>query len=403
MRILFCNYEYPPLGGGGGVINALIAQELAKTHDVTVLTSQGMDLPTERVEEGVRVLRVPVFFRKQESVANFGSMFAYVFNGIREGKKLLSEEQFDVINTHFVLPTGPVGNALSRAGNIPNVLSLHGGDLYDPSKAMSPHRHAPFRVAIRHLLRSADMVLGQSKNTLGNMREFYTPEIEGVRIPLAIKRPSTESASRAEYGFGEDDMLLATVGRLVPRKGIDQLVEMVKTLRGRQKKARLLIIGAGPEEENLRAAAEEHGVTEFIHFMGFVSEEEKMRILHMSDLYVSTSQHEGFGLVYLEGMACGLPLVCYNYGGQTDFLTDGETGHVVELNDLERFTNCCADLIDSPQLRQQMGETCKERVEEYFIENCARRHETVFNQTIQAYRDGKKAWRLQQSAAMGSD
>jgi len=403
MRILFCNYEYPPLGGGGGVINALIAQELAKTHDVTVLTSQCMDLPSESVEKGVRVIRVPVFFRTEEAVANLGSMFTYVVSGIREGKKLLRAEQFDVINTHFVLPTGPVGAALARAGNIPNVLSLHGGDLYDPSKAMSPHRHAPLRTIIRRLLRRADMVLGQSKNTLGNMHEFYTPEIEGVRIPLAITRPSPESAVRADFGFSDDDMLLATVGRLVPRKGIDQLISMVQKLRGRDKKARLLIIGAGPEEENLRAAAAEHDVTEFIHFMGFVTEEEKMRLLHMSDLYVSTSQHEGFGLVYLEGMACGLPVVCYNYGGQTDFLTDSETGHVVELNDLDAFTDSCEALIENPAQRKQMGQTSKERVEEYFIENCARRHETIFNQTIQAHRNGQKAWKLQQSAAMGSD
>ena len=178
---------------------------------------------------------------------------------------------------------------------------------------------------------------------------------------------------------------------------------MVQKLRKRDKNARLLIIGAGPEEENLRAAAAEHGVTEFIHFMGFVTEEEKMRLLHMSDIYVSTSQHEGFGLVYLEGMACGLPVVCYNYGGQTDFLTDGETGHVVELNDLEAFTNGCVALIESAEKREQMGNVCKERVEEYFIENCARRHETIFNQTIQAHRNGQKAWKLQQSTAMGSD
>ena len=60
LRILFCNYEYPPLGGGGGVINALLAEELAKKHDVTVLTSRCMGLPEESVENGVRIIRLPV-------------------------------------------------------------------------------------------------------------------------------------------------------------------------------------------------------------------------------------------------------------------------------------------------------------------------------------------------------
>lgn len=403
MKILFCNYEYPPLGGGGGVINALVAQELAKTHEVTVLTSQGLGLPRESMENGVRVVRAPVLFRTQTSVASMGSMFSFLLSGIREGKRLIRENEFDVINTHFVLPTGPVGHTLARAAGIPNVLSLHGGDLYDPSKFMSPHRHAIFRVAIRKLLRSANVVVGQSNNTLQNMRQYYTPEIEGTLIPLAIRRPSADTGKRADYGFAEDDVLLATVGRIIPRKGIDQLISMMQTLRQRQKPARLLIIGAGPEEENLKAAAAERGVAEYVHFMGFVSEEEKVQLLNMSDVYVSTSQHEGFGLVFLEGMACGLPVICYNHGGQTDFLRDGETGYLVELNDLETFTERCAAMVDSKPLRQKMSDVSKDVVEEYFIETCARKHEVVFNGAMEAYRSGRGTWSLQQNAMLGSD
>ena len=93
MKILFCNYEYPPLGGGGGVINAQIAIELAKRHDVTVLTSQGLDLPKEEVIDGVRIIRVPVFFRQFQAAANFASMLAYLPNGIKAGRALLSKEK----------------------------------------------------------------------------------------------------------------------------------------------------------------------------------------------------------------------------------------------------------------------------------------------------------------------
>jgi len=403
MNILFCNYEYPPLGGGGGVINALVAQELAKTHDVTVLTSQGLGLPQHSIENGVEVVRAPIFVHRQESVANFGSMLAYIPSGIREGRALLRSQKFDIINTHFVLPTGPVGHALSRFGRIPNVLSLHGGDLYDPSKFLSPHRHPIFRIAIRKLLRSADLVVGQSQNTLDNMRRFYTPEIKGVRIPLAIQRPAADVGVRADYGFNQDDVLLVTVGRLIPRKGIDQLIATVQKLRQTHKHVHLLIIGAGPAEDALRTLAQERGIADSIHFMGFVEEAEKTRLLHMSDIYVSTSQHEGFGLVFLEGMACGLPVVCYNHGGQTDFLRDGETGYLVELNDLETFTSRCEVLIRSATLRREMSLICADVVEEYFIENCARKHETIFDQTIEAYRAGQPAWAPQQRTLLGSD
>ena len=131
MRILVCNYEYPPLGGGGGVFTAALAEELARRHEVTVLTSQGLGLPAEETVKGVRVVRVPVFLRRRQAVANLPSLAAYVLMGVPAGKRLLRERAFDVINTHFALPTGPVGDALSRWGRVPNVLTLVGGDVYD--------------------------------------------------------------------------------------------------------------------------------------------------------------------------------------------------------------------------------------------------------------------------------
>ncbi len=380
MRILFCNYEYPPLGGGGGVATAILARELAKRHEVTVLTSHGLGLPLHSVEDGVHVERVPVRFRRQQAAANLLSLLAFVPLGIRAGQALLATHRFDVINTHFVLPSGPVGDALARRGAIPNVLSLHGGDLYDPSKLLSPHRHPLLRVWIRRLLRRADLVVGQSSNTLDNLRRFYAPELAGVRIPLAIGRPAAGVAARADYGLGDDEALLITVGRLVARKAVDQLVAMMEAFE--DKKVRLLVVGSGPRERPLKTEAARRQLSEKILFLGYVAEDEKARLLRMSDVYVSTSQHEGFGLVFLEAMACGLPVVCYDHGGQTDFLCDGETGFVVPLNDLALFTRQVALLLGEPQLRRALGAHNARRAEDFSGEKCALEYERVFAAAI---------------------
>ncbi|HWK51339.1 MAG TPA: glycosyltransferase, partial [Steroidobacter sp.] len=98
MRILFCNYEYPPLGGGGGVVMASLARHLARRHEVTVLTSRAGDLLSEDRDGGVRVLRVPVFFRRELAVANLPSMAAYLPTGLFRGLRF-SKSDFDVINT----------------------------------------------------------------------------------------------------------------------------------------------------------------------------------------------------------------------------------------------------------------------------------------------------------------
>jgi len=378
MKILFCNYEYPPLGGGGGVVNALLAEELAKRHEVTVLTSQGLGLSENSVQGGVNIIRVPVFFRRKAAAANLISMLMFLPMGIQVGKKLVERERFDIVNTHFVLPSGPVGDAIARHVGIPNVLSVHGGDLYDPSKAMSPHRHAILRMWINSLLGRADKVIGQSTNTIDNVHRFYDTEISPMRIPLGIAKPPLEPCDRKDFGWSDGEILLVTVGRIVARKGMDQLITLMKRFKGDP--IRLVIVGSGPQEASLKNLALQYQVENQIHFMGAVSDQDKFRILQMSDLYVSTSQHEGFGLVFLEAMACGLPIICYDHGGQTDFLHDGEHGFLVPLNALDSFEGKCRDLVKNPEVRYMMEAKNKENAKHYFIDQCARQYEQVFQE-----------------------
>ena len=380
MKILFANFEYPPLGGGGGVINALLAEELAGRHEVSVLTSQGPGQPRESMEQGVRVIRVPVLFRRKQAAASMISMLSYVLRGASAGSQFLKQHPHDIINTHFALPSGPVGDRLSRRFDIPNVLSVHGGDLYDPSKATSPHRHAPLRSWIRRLARRADRVVGQSRNTLDNLTTYYTPELPGVRIPLGIRRPPEGTSVRSKYGCSEDEVLFIIVGRVVARKAIHQLVNMMARLSGL--KARLLVVGDGPLIPDLKRQAQEVGAAERVRFLGRVAEDEKFHLLRMSDAFISTSQHEGFGLVYLEAMACAIPVVCYDYGGQTDFLEQDVTGHLVPLNDEADFERRCRQLAEDRESCARMGKHNLVRVEEYFIENCAARYETLFEEVL---------------------
>ena len=376
MRILFCNYEYPPIGGGGGVFTGLLAQEMAKSHEVTVLTSDGFGLPRSRTEAGVRVIRVPILFRKRKSVASMRSMFSYLFSGAAIGRTLMKEERFDIINTHFVLPTGPVGDFLSHSAGVPNAISLIGGDLYDPTKSTSPHRHPMFRMSVRWLLARADIVIGGSRDTLNNMRRFYTQKIPGRRIPLGIRLPRLNSYSKEDLGFRSTDQLLITVGRLVRRKAVGQLIDMMSTFKNRP--VHLLIVGSGPLREELESQTKILGLTDQVHFTGWVDGEPKYQLFQASDVYVSPTQHEGFGLSFLEAMACGLPVVSYEHGGQTDFLVNGQTGFLVPLNDLEELTERSSYLLSEPDLRQTMGETNQLRVKKYSIEEVASMYEASF-------------------------
>jgi glycosyltransferase involved in cell wall biosynthesis len=382
MRILFCNYEYPPLGGGGGIVNAALARVLARRHEVTVLTSRAFDLPSDEMVDGVRVVRVPVFFRRRMSSANLPSMAAYVPGAIGKGIGLLRREKFDIINTHFAVPTGPVGYVLSKIGRLPNVLSVHGGDIYDPSKKLSPHRHFFLRWVIRGLLGSADCVVAQSQNTKDNLFRFHADCLTVDLIPLGIDKPPEVTADRRELGFRDDDILFVTIGRLVARKRVDQLLKMLSRLE--QTNAKLVVIGSGPESEYLKELASSLGLADRVHWTGFVDEKVKQQILQASDVFVSTSEHEGFGLVFLEAMAYGLPVVCYDHGGQTDFLRNGRNGFVVRLNELAEFTESCAQLAADKSMREEFGSNNQEDVKTFFIDRCADKYESKFQEVIAA-------------------
>jgi len=390
MRILFCNYEYPPLGGGGGVVMAALARQLARRHEVTVLTSRAGGLLCEDRDGGVRVLRVPVFFRRELAVANFPSMAAYLPTGFFRGLRF-SRNDFDVINTHFVVPTGPLGHALARWHHVPNVLSVHGGDLFDPSKGSSPHLHAPLRAAVRWMLRAADDVVAQSRDTVRHVTELYGVRRPVELIPLGIDRPpAVNAASRQDLGLPNDAFVMITIGRLVARKATVQLIDNFAA--SNLANAHLVIVGDGPDVPAVEQRATELGVRNRVHMLGQVSDAEKYAALSVADAFVTASQHEGFGLVFLEAMAFGLPVLCYDRGGQTDFLVTGETGHVVKLNDRQAFVRALSELHENHEARERQGRHNRQLVENYFIDTCAARYEAIFERAIDGSRRtaGKK-------------
>ncbi len=380
LRILIVNYEFPPLGGGGGIVSAWLAEELAKRHEVTVLTSRAFDLPQEEVRGKLRILRVPTAFRSQKMVANLPSMALFVFNGIRVGRSLVEKEDFDIINTHFAVPTGPVGMALSEKAWIPNVLSIHGGDLYDPSKWSSPHRHALLRKTVHRVVSRANVVVGQSKNTNHNLRQYFSSESQPEVIPLGIPRPPRSRPDRAKLGLHQDDFLMISVGRLVRRKRTDELVHLLRHID--RPGCRLIVVGDGPEESRVRKIAHRLGVDDRVVLTGFVDDRTKSDLLAASDVFVSASQHEGFGLVFLEAMAQGLPVVCYDNGGQTDYLNHELNGMVVPLNDANGMLKAVRSLFDDRNLKNTIRRRNLSDIEALFIESSAQKYERLFYDCI---------------------
>ncbi len=380
MRILAFNYEYPPLGGGGGVSFQAIYDELAKRHDVTIVTSGHGELPRHETRDGQQIHRVHVVGRNRISTASFPSMLSYVPFSWQCGRRLLSQDRFDLINTHFAVPTGPAPQSLAERFGLPNVLSIHGGDIYDPSKKTSPHRLPFVRTLVRSLLSRATRVVAQSTNTRDNARRLYDVDRAIEVVPLGIPLPVRPKRDRAGLGIGEDRFVMITIGRIVARKGIDVLLDAVRRLD--DPRDLLVVVGAGPLRESLEARARALGLVDRVRFAGRVSDAEKWQYLSSADAYVSTAMHEGFGLVFLEAMHSGLPVVCYDCGGQTDFLEDGRTGAVVPLGESERIVEALRRTKVDEAERARQGAFNRARVADFSIERCAARYEEIFAEVV---------------------
>ena len=380
MKILMLNYEYPPLGGGGGVAHQHIAEELASRHEVTVLTSRARPLPLFEVVGGVNVHRVDVLGRGSQATASLVSMLSYFPASLNAGQKLINKIKPDLINCHFAIPTGPSSVLLARRNRIPHLLSIHGGDIYDPSKRLSPHRTPGLHQTVRWVLQRADRVAAQSENTADNARRIYGYKKEITIIPLGLKQPILPSFSRQELGLSDDQVVLVTVGRLIARKANHQLIEALARLNN--PKLMLVLLGEGPARTELQELANRLRVENRVMMPGFVSEERKYQYLQAADLFVSTTCHEGFGLMYVEAMFCRLPIITYNHGGQTDFLEDGKTGFLVSLNDQDGFRQRLELLAQNPELRETMGAYNLALSRRFTVDRCASQYETIFEEMI---------------------
>lgn len=376
MNILIFNYEYPPLGGGGGVVCEVLAEELARRHRVCVVTSAFGDSPPREIRGGVEIVRVPVLGRSDPSAASLSSLLSYPPSAWLAARRLMSRERFDVINGHFAVPTGPGSLPPARLAGIPHVLTIQGGDIYDPSKRFSPHRSRVLRATVTAIMRRSAAVVAASNNIRDNAYEHYGYRGPIELIPLGIRQPVVEPASRAALGLPENAFLTVTVGRLVRRKALDVLLAAL-VLPGCED-THLAVIGSGPELEPLQRLSRELGLENRVQFLGRLDETKKWQTLRASDAYVSSSMHEGFGLVYLEGMACGLPVVTPNHGGQADFLRDGETGFLVPPADPAVLAAAIARLRSDPALTAQMRQTNLELAPHFRIERCAEAYEQLF-------------------------
>ena len=195
----------------------------------------------------------------------------------------------------------------------------------------------------------------------------------GVEIDKAksLKRKAQNNNSKCKIVF---------VGRLAEPKDPILLIKTYNELTEEVKaKSEVLIVGEGEKRKELEKFIKENKLNEKVKLFGSLSREKVFEILRESNIFVLTSNYEGFPITILEAMSCGLPIIASNVGGIREIVVS-ETGYLVNKLDIEAFKKALTELIENPELRERMGENARKKVEDNFsLEKMLRETEKVYN------------------------
>jgi glycosyltransferase involved in cell wall biosynthesis len=236
-----------------------------------------------------------------------------------------------LVNAHWLIPQGVIAVAAARLTGARVVVTVHGGDVFSLNGAL-------LRRVKAWALRRADAVVVNSSATR-QACEFLHPGRRYEVIPMGVDtdrfRPGPRSDELVQrHGLG--DLTVLFVGRLTEDKGVDDLLRALALLTGRGVGFKALVVGSGDQEAALRSQAESLGLRGVVEFIGWVPSEELVAYYDTADVFVGPSivgrsgWTEALGLVFVEALATGLPVIATNTGGIADVVTDGVTGFLVD-------------------------------------------------------------------------
>lgn len=375
-RILVIGKFYAPFNGGIERNTTEICERLAMEHDVTAIVFNHEDETVSEVRNGVRVRRLAARYRLAGQ-----PLTTKVFGAFD-----LSE--FNLVHFHAPNPLSSLAllAAMARKPAPPLVITHH-----MDMRPKGPLKWAA-QAAYDRLLAAAETVIVSSQKNVAISKDLK-PGMKCVAIPFGVEArnyalSATQRRAAAEWrrSLAGDAPTIGFVGRLARYKGLDVLVRAL----AQTPKVHAFIAGAGPYGAPARELAKTLGVEDRAHFLGEVSEPEKLRLLAASDAFVlpSVEVTEAFGISQLEAMAVGLPVIASDLPtGVTDVTADGVSGLLCSPGDPASLGAAIQRLVSDNGLRRRLARGAQARVRERFDD------EVVLNRSVETLEAALYGWR----------
>jgi phosphoheptose isomerase len=352
--------------GGQNVYVGQLARHLVQIgYDVDVFTRRDAEALPEVAEwvDGVRIVNVPAGpaepVRKERLLPWTEDFAAHVVEFCRR-----VPEPYDLVHANFWM-SGLVACEVKAALGIPFVVTFHALGRVRRAHQGEADGFPDERFAIEErVIRECDHIVAECPQEEEDLIRYYNADPTKISIiPAGFDpgefSPMSKELARAALGLPADDWIVLHVGRMVPRKGVDNTIRgFARMARRAEVNGRLLIVGGDPAVEGhesaellrLRAVADEEGARDKVTFAGPVTRDRLKYYYGAADVFVTTPWYEPFGITPLEAMVCGTPVVGSNVGGIKFSVRDGECGYLVEPNQPDMLAERLAHLYRHPRI-----------------------------------------------------
>ena len=264
--------------------------------------------------------------------------------------------KFDLIHAHFTWPSGYAGAKLKEKYNIPLIITAHGYDIYD-----LPFRNELLRKKVEYALNSADCIITVSNSNLKyinklNIKTSVKIIPNGFRSDLFY--PIPKDRARKKLNLSINKKIILNVGNLVEVKGHEYLILAIKEILKRRKDVMCIIVGSGELKKGLEKLVKKLNLQDHIKFVGAKPHEEIPLWMNACDVFVLPSLKESFGIVQIEAMACGKPIVATHNGGSEEIIKE-KTGILVEPRNPKQLKEALNKALDKEWNGQKIVEYSK--------------------------------------------
>ena len=310
-------------------------------------------------------------------------------------KKVITEFNPDIIHIHHPFLLSSIAMMYGKKLGIPRILTIHTQyEQYAYYIAPIPSKltQEAIKIVVSNFASKTDCITTPSESMRVLLREYGIKNRIEV-VPNAIKIDSFKEKDekkcreiRKKYHLNKNEKIILFVGRIASEKSIDKIIEAVAIIKRKGiKKIKLLIVGDGPNMDELKHLVRNLGIEDDVIFTGEINYNEIRHYYKLAYLFAIASTTETFGIVNIEALASGLPVLAVKAPGAVDILTDGKDGRLVS-NDVGEFAQTLAELISNPDLRNKLSKGAIKTSNGYSMDAISERMLNLYQEIIQSYK-----------------